>query len=48
MKSLMDSIVNALKKQNQERSQMNDMYKMYDSSSIEQNDYYNAEDHNSK
>lgn len=48
MKSLMDVIVNALKKQNQERSQMNDMYKIYDSSSIEPEDNYNSEDYNSR
>lgn len=48
MKSLMDGIVSALKKQNQEKSQMNDMYKIYDSSSIEQNDHYSTEDQNSR
>jgi|GEM_PF-6045359 len=44
MKSLMDGIINALKRLNQERSQMNDMSKIYDSSSIEQEDYYNEEE----
>ncbi len=48
MKGFMDVIVNALKRQNQEKSLMNDMYKMYDSSSIEQNDHYIIEDCNSR
>jgi len=43
MKRLMDGIVNALKKKNHERSRVNDMYRIFVSSSMEPDDYYSRE-----
>lgn len=48
MKRLMDGIVNALKKINHEKSQFNDIYRIYASASIGQDDYYNPDNCNSR
>lgn len=48
MKNFMDGIIEALKRQNREKSQIKALYKIYDSSSIYLDDYYIQEECNSR